>query len=739
MKHLLSLLPRLSPTAARRVVLVLMAFTAMVCLGCSYGNDGDVTSGGGVSRGPMTPADFFGGKITIIPEGSSSRKTCPCCGAERDSEGSAEHAVLDCGQHCRAQVLDRQEKYHTPCQYCRNCAAEGQHGDGVCNTQPLIATWWIEGGSLLDDPDTCPSCGEPVGEGHYVTEPDHGGYTREEQAKTTPNNYYDCNQCDFNTYNQAEVVVHQTANPGRVAHVCEEVSHTSKKTKYGFQCPYEGCGFTCTTEEEKLAHLDSLDSLSHVVSAEGQYRCPGEACTAAGLTFPSKVELEAHYESSPACFGMTFDGVTSWCNNASCVNTTPNTYYGNDIFTHAATHGLSSTGTVSGENSYYCSCGEFADTKTSQTAVQEHLDKMDAHRSAFAEVQQTAIATSSSTTYTYDCDRCDFTTTDPDEAEAHEEANGYLPAHVCAALATETTETITVYPCNDTACANHSAPPADLMAALEHHAANDGSTYCKDSPPDYQALAQLMQLALNGESGTIITPAGQAALDAQLRPGEHAETKVKDLFTATPVGDDPTPFTPTEPGTVVGAAEVTINAVDENGNARPLTIASGNDRAFGHTVPLHLPADVDPRYVKAYRVEGAADDTAVESSTSGKKKVKVVSVVGAGMRYEMSPEVFAELEYNYEFKTRDTTVTGAGYQHKRAEDNENRMRLGVNVDFSGTAWSDGNSLYIFVYEPPVEEEEGLSGGLIAAIVGVAVLAVTGGVVCLARRKKSTDS
>lgn len=63
-----------------------------------------------------------------------------------------------------------------------------------------------------------------------------------------------------------------------------------------------------------------------------------------------------------------------------------------------------------------------------------------------------------------------------------------------------------------------------------------------------------------------------------------------------------------------------------------------------------------------------------------KKKVRFVPVVGAGLRYEITPEVFAKIEYNYEFKTK--TAAHKDSAHSAAPKIQSHVvRLGVGYRF----------------------------------------------------------
>ena len=44
------------------------------------------------------------------------------------------------------------------------------------------------------------------------------------------------------------------------------------------------------------------------------------------------------------------------------------------------------------------------------------------------------------------------------------------------------------------------------------------------------------------------------------------------------------------------------------------------------------------------------NDPAPDATTTSAKKVKFIPVVGAGLRYEITPDIYAKLEYNYDFR-----------------------------------------------------------------------------------------
>lgn len=64
-----------------------------------------------------------------------------------------------------------------------------------------------------------------------------------------------------------------------------------------------------------------------------------------------------------------------------------------------------------------------------------------------------------------------------------------------------------------------------------------------------------------------------------------------------------------------------------------------------------------------------------------KAKMKVQPVVGAGIRYEITPELFTKLEYNFEFKTKAKLPATALPELKKAEVNAHVIKLGLGYRF----------------------------------------------------------
>lgn len=80
-----------------------------------------------------------------------------------------------------------------------------------------------------------------------------------------------------------------------------------------------------------------------------------------------------------------------------------------------------------------------------------------------------------------------------------------------------------------------------------------------------------------------------------------------------------------------------------------------------------------------------------EHTTTTAKKVKFIPVVGAGLRYEITPDIYAKLEYNYDFRkglkmpsdlSADAeTPTGKGGSAKSVKIPAHSIKVGVGFKF----------------------------------------------------------
>lgn len=66
---------------------------------------------------------------------------------------------------------------------------------------------------------------------------------------------------------------------------------------------------------------------------------------------------------------------------------------------------------------------------------------------------------------------------------------------------------------------------------------------------------------------------------------------------------------------------------------------------------LYATAGVKAAHYKVTYSDYWDKTAATDNSTTSAKKVKFIPVVGAGLRYEITPDIYAKLEYNYDFRT----------------------------------------------------------------------------------------
>ena len=87
-------------------------------------------------------------------------------------------------------------------------------------------------------------------------------------------------------------------------------------------------------------------------------------------------------------------------------------------------------------------------------------------------------------------------------------------------------------------------------------------------------------------------------------------------------------------------------------------------------------------------VPNIADDAAengnipeVEPSLKKKSGMRVIPVVGAGVRYEFTPELFAKLEYNFDFRTKAKLHKDTMPELKNVKVSAHTIKLGLGYRF----------------------------------------------------------